>query len=810
MSSLRSLIPELAARSDASLRSLFAARADLWHPPVADFAALAARASSRASLSRAVERLTLPQLQTLQAMVLVTDPEQDKYRTVPELAGVIAGADPDMVSGLVAALHRLALVVAAPPPDQEPDKEDVKNDGGAPRFAALTSVREVLGAHPAGLGRPLRELAAARPQSRHPALELDPAELAGLLAGAPPQALGVLEKFVDSPLGTVSGARRSVSAEAAGANPVDWLLFHGLLVAIDDFHVELPFEVGVLLRRGRIIADFAPAPPAVPVERVKTSVCANAALSAIGSSLRAMTALLGEVSATPVQTLRSGGVGVREVRRLAKTLSTDMAQVCFHLELAAMAHLVTLDPDTSRWRVAPTGWPDRERPEQWLWLASAWLAGDRLPGVVGTGSPAVNALAAEAFRPDAPVLRRLALETVAEVHAEGRRDDATEPVAGPDAVVVRAAWRRPRLAHRLHAVLPGVLAEAERLGVTGSGALTAVGAAVVAGRWDDALDLLDAALPAPVEKVLLQADLTAVAPGFLSPRLAGELALLADAEGQGPATIYRFGAASIRRALDAGRSAESIMAFLVEHAATDIPQPLEYLVRDTAARHGLLTVGSGATFVTSEDTALLAGLLAGDAFAPLAFTALAPTVLVSPAPPRAVAAALRKAGLPPALAADPSRGAGPGAGLGAGLWSGGPARTATRPSRGGEPAPYEAPQAVASVGTTAANGVVLPGNRLAEPDEVGAQLVLLRSKPVLTHGAGEAAPAIVLETLRSAVRHRRAVRLTTASGSGEVETLRLYPLSIAEGRVRAFDPGHDSERIFGIHRIMDVEPEEDA
>ena len=121
-----------------------------------------------------------------------------------------------------------------------------------------------------------------------------------------------------------------------------------------------------------------------------------------------------------------------------------------------------------------------------------------------------------------------------------------------------------------------------------------------------ALGILGEHLPAALNHVLLQADLTAVAPGYLSPELSEKLLLMADAEGQGPATIYRFSTASVRRALEAGQDAASLLAFLREHSATAVPQPLEYLVEDTASRHGRLRVGMAASFVQSDDeTAVL-------------------------------------------------------------------------------------------------------------------------------------------------------------------------------------------------------------
>ena len=55
-------------------------------------------------------------------------------------------------------------------------------------------------------------------------------------------------------------------------------------------------------------------------------------------------------------------------------------------------------------------------------------------------------------------------------------------------------------------------------------------------------------LPEPVGYVLLQGDMTAIAPGPLTAELDRELTLAAEVESTGGATVYRFCAGSVRRA----------------------------------------------------------------------------------------------------------------------------------------------------------------------------------------------------------------------------------------------------------------------
>jgi hypothetical protein len=104
-----------------------------------------------------------------------------------------------------------------------------------------------------------------------------------------------------------------------------------------------------------------------------------------------------------------------------------------------------------------------------------------------------------------------------------------------------------------------------------------------------AVAALDALLPAPVDHVLLQADLTVVLPGPAEPRLAAELALVAEAES---ANVLRVTANSLRDALDAGYSAADLHALFARRSRTPAPQGLRYLIDDVARRHGGLRVSS--------------------------------------------------------------------------------------------------------------------------------------------------------------------------------------------------------------------------
>ncbi|GAA2856690.1 helicase-associated domain-containing protein [Paenarthrobacter ilicis] len=815
MSLIRALSKELEARSDDSLRALFAARPDLISPMAPDFAALAARASARVSVQRALERLNKPEMQVLETLHLSTNADTGHSVSAAGLKKAIAGSTLSALEPILATLQDLALIHRADPPAGSPATTSRQRF-----YLPVGSLKDVIGIYPAGLGRSYTELVRLQPAFAQRVVQLvaelhasgagihpastpmdaalalqrwtsSPAGLRAILASAPERTIGLLDRFGSWAMGAVPQAQRraSVTHESHDVGPIDWLLARGLLVPLDAGHVELPHSVGLALRGGAIISDFTLAPPVPELGHTSAALRRNAAMGAIAETLRLTGELLFAVREQPLATLRSGGVGVRELRRLAESIRCGVQETALLLEISALAGLLRLDVDSSTWVLPPSlEWLTLPRQEQWLWLVNAWLASERAPSLVGqplTGpqsasshqGPAastINALSAEAQRPDAPVVRRRVLEILKDLTVEAAAPDGKAPVLDAGAVLQRAEWAQPRMSRRFSSLVRGILEEATLLGLMGSGALTQLGSAVADAQPEQAMTILGEHLPAAVNHILLQADLTAVAPGYLAPELSETLLLMADAEGQGPASIYRFSATTIRRALDAGQDAESLLAFLTEHSATEVPQPLAYLVQDTASRHGRLRVGTSASFIQSDDEAAITDLLREARTSALNLARIAPTVLTSSASPRETARVLRELGLSPAL-------------------------------QEAEPA------VVRFKRTTAVPGSARPvytAPRTAPPeDEMDVQLSVLRQHRGVPSGpGGEASTQLGLETLQRAIRLKQAVIMNVVDSLGNANTEKVVPVSVSGGRVRVFDPAKETERVLSIHRIIDVEP----
>ncbi len=346
-----------------------------------------------------------------------------------------------------------------------------------------------------------------------------------------------------------------------------------------------------------------------------------------------MTDLVRKAGRTPVRLNRDGSLGVRERGRLAGMLRADPGQVSLAVALAfAAGFLAHLDQhlsptaEASGWAGLPPAQRHAEVVLVWLGLQQEVLAD------AGTSWWPASHLT---FSGSKHVLLRV-LAAVP--------DQAAVDVAD---LVRLLAWLSPaRLGEGDGpALVQGALDEAAALGVVGAGALSSLGHALMNG--SDAEPVLGRWLGAAASVARLQADLTAVVLGDPSPRLARVLDLLGTREASDEASTWRFDARSVARALDAGHTVDGLLGALASVAEGEVPQPLSYLVRDTARRHGVLRLGAASSYLRSDDHALLAEIAADSRLRGLGLRLLVPGVLVADATPEQTLARVRDAGFLP-------------------------------------------------------------------------------------------------------------------------------------------------------------------
>lgn len=796
----RTLADDLRARDDVALAALLAARPDLVSPVPTDMTNLVARATTRTSVNRVLEQLDMFTLQVLDALVFLPDPTDLAAVTslVPAPAAALRKA--------VDLLRELALIWG-------PDTS----------LRLVRTVREVIGPNPGGLGPPLAVAAGlyspARLQGLLDDLGLtstadptgaltalrdllgDPDRVADVLADAPAAArelLGVLDTGAGS--GRVARADRDVRT-ASASTPLEWLLARGLIVAVDRETVSLPAEVGVALRGGALHREPALAPP--PAQEIPGPGAATADKAAAGQALtvvRQVEDLLDGWALEPPGVLRTGGLGVRDLKRASTALDLDPHLTALVIETAYVAGLLAADSeDAEYWLPTPEfdRWRALEPGARWVALVHAWLDSSRVVGLVGARSDAAGAgrdkplaaLGRDLDRGLAPEIRRATLAELASLPAG--------TAATPESLLARLVWRRPRRGGRLRGdLVPWTLTEAAHLGVTGRGALACYARPLLLEDAKAAAARLEPLLPEPLDHVLLQADLTAVAPGPLVRGLAADLALAADIESTGGATVYRFSDASIRRALDAGRSAGELHELFKRASRTPVPQPLTYLVDDVARRHGRMRVGAASAYLRCDDESVLAELAADKRTAPLGLRRLAPTVAIAEVGVDALLARLRELGYAPAaesaagdvvIRRPDARRTGP--------------HPLPRPVLAERPPPTAQLRAAAVRALRAGDRAATAGARRLAGSALDDAAAAAGAGHV---GADRPSTTTTLQRLREAAEGGASVWLGYVDNDGTVTERIVDPISVEGGFLTAFDHRQHRPRNFAIARITAV------
>ena len=440
--------------------------------------------------------------------------------------------------------------------------------------------------------------------------------------------------------------------------------------------------------------------------------------------------LIAELAREPARELSRGGLGLPDTKRLSAAMGVDLEEVPAFVSIAVRADLIALHAGYWGESVAGEVWLTEGSAERWATLAESWLAA--LP---------------------ADVREILA-------HRPG--------VAWGDALHRYVAWLYPAGGAWMEGRIADFARDAELIGITAKQVTSSAGAAVLSGDIDAAISTITASLPAEVGTVYLQHDLSIVAPGPLSRSIDDRLRGFADVESRELASSNRLSGASVTRGLAAGDDAESMLAFLSTISLTGIPQPVEYLVRDTAARYGRVRVGSvdpadptGPSYVSSVDEALLGAIAVDQALSALHVVAAGDDRLHS------------------ALPADRV------------FWALSDARY-----------PVVAENAAGEVVHLRRHALA----RVTAPPTVDPAVGLVERLRTTDGGEAKAASAWLARQLDAAIKHRESVLVSIRMPDGEIVDYLLEPASVGGGRFRARDRRADIERTLPLSSVVSIGP----
>ncbi|HEY8719775.1 helicase-associated domain-containing protein [Pengzhenrongella sp.] len=683
----------LAGRSPEDLEQTLALRPDvLWGAPVSDLDDLADRLVHTASVATSVADLPVPGRQALEVL-MAAGAGASLERATDLLDASASGHDGAEHRARVEVVLRALECVALIWP------------GADGRLVVNPGLRQVIPA-PLGLGPPaeillenvsivglkkivkrrklpVRQVKAGLVEEIRTFLA-DPARIRKVLSEAPEP---VIRALLDDVREAVRRAQSDDEVDDVDVDPLRWrnpkeyaILLdaaawaseNGLGFTTYSATVALCSEVGLALLDADFKAPFAPVPPTIAIAAVTEQQARATASGAITEFLSTAMATLETAARAPLVQLVSGGIGARELTRVAKALGTSSGAVRMALELGIALELLEVGDNRTLTTTSDFGeWRRLDPARRAADLIATWFASDFVPTIErDLQGRTLPALIDSGEQENIPELRVLTFAYANELE-DGRG------VTSLDSLVAHVAWRVPQaMAGGAEHYFRANWDESERLGVLAHGRLTDLGNALLDANDDGLAEALTAMLPGVQTKAMFGSDLTVVVAGSPAPAIVDLLDAVAAREGRGVASTWRITPESVRTALDDGYALDELSDRLRGLADGDLPQALEYLLRDVGRRYGHLQVRPAHCLVLSDDEALLAEVEVNRALRKFGLRRVAPTVLIADAAPQEVAAGLRAAGYLPleeSASGDPVVQLRPASGgAGAGESSGGP------------------------------------------------------------------------------------------------------------------------------------------
>lgn len=265
-------------------------------------------------------------------------------------------------------------------------------------------------------------------------------------------------------------------------------------------------------------------------------------------------------------------------------------------------------------------------------------------------------------------------------------------------------------------------------------------------------------LPKPVNQLIVQADLTMIAPGPIDYPTDRQIRLFAEPESVSLASNFRLTTTSVVHGMECGLSEADIRATLDRLSTTDIPQPVEYLLKDASEKFGSLTITSSpkGSIIEARDPVMLAQIKNQSELRAFHFVPITTNQMLSKHDSDLLYFNIRSCGYPIIRIDDSSQ-----------VIS--PRRT--------------------------------PSNTVEASDDLLEKIAKLRS---LTPGDFSEQELGINRQLELSLKNKVTVEVVVSTRDGSQVTFELLPTSLSAGRLRGKDMHADTERTLPVSKIVSV------
>lgn len=449
---------------------------------------------------------------------------------------------------------------------------------------------------------------------------------------------------------------------------------------------------------------------------------ASAGIHAFEATL-VITELVYELEQRMMREMGKSGIGLPDVKRLAALTGKDFGYIRCVFDLARAADLITAREDRWRLTAKAAAWSAGTIEERLALLANTWR---ELLGTYATKAVAVRLSNGENF--DAALRDEFPLEKFSETSRYGR-----------------------------------ALAFAELLGFSVNGFSLPWTSDLLDGSTNKAVALLAAHVPAPTDRIIVQADLSIIAPGPLSAAVERSLRAFVETEQSSLASRYRITALSVSHALESGLNIEQVRSTLEKLSGAKLPQPVEYLLNDAVKRFGRIRIlddeSTGGCHIRAQESTLLTELVNDTRLRPYALVRLDSETLASRFSGEIVYYGLREVGI-----------------------------AAIRVTKSGS---VLSPTRFISVDAESVSG-----------DSIAELIARLRETDARLGSSAD--DDAVLRQITLAIKTKAQLEVTFVGQDEQERILLLEPTGVANGRMRARDRKADIERTLPLENITAV------